>query len=80
MPDAIAQAAEALAESARCHKRASAFHRREARRCREQIERLRARCAEIGIKLEIGGEPEGGDHGRERSGYQHIDVAPSPAR
>lgn len=48
---AVAQAARALLDSARSHKRAVSYHRNELRRTMEEYEALKARCATLGIKL-----------------------------
>ena len=59
---AVAQAAGALREAARGHKRASTQHRRAAARLMGELDRLRTACAELGITLESG-DHQGGGHG-----------------
>lgn len=56
---ALDQAAEALQESARTHKRAEFQHRKQARELMRQLDRLRAECAARGIQLHIDTEPGG---------------------
>ena len=58
---AVAQAAGALRESARQHKRASANHRRAAQKDMEALRRLKMACDKAGIELSV--EPEEGNHG-----------------
>lgn len=49
--EVLAQAAATIREAARVHKRAEAQHRRHARELMQQLDRLRAICAEHDITL-----------------------------
>ena len=61
---ALSSAAQTLRASAREHKRASAAHRNQAKRCMQELEKLRIFCEQNGITLEIQTQTGGGkDHG-----------------
>jgi hypothetical protein len=45
--------ADALFQAAREHKRAARFHRRSAQEAMQELDRLRAECARLGIRLVI---------------------------
>lgn len=67
---AVAQeAAGALHESARQHKKASAFHRRAAQKDMEALDKLRKACEALGLKLSVG--TEGGSHGQHDGSTPH---------
>ncbi len=61
---AVAQAAGALQESAKTHKRAAGMHRKSARKCMDALRQLRETCAALGIRLVVAEHP-GGEHGQE---------------
>lgn len=61
---AAAQAARALREMAKQHKRSQAFHRRGAQQCMKALSELEATFAALGIKLVIEGEDPRRDHGQ----------------
>lgn len=64
---ALAEAAAALHRAARMHKHSEFEHRRQAKALNQQLERLEAECARLGIKLVIQGRD-----GRRRHGHpQH---------
>lgn len=50
---AVAQAARALLDSAKSHKRAVGYHRKELRRTMQDLAALQARCAAAGIRLQV---------------------------
>ncbi|MEQ8834271.1 MAG: hypothetical protein RIB67_07475 [Miltoncostaeaceae bacterium] len=58
----LAQAAQALSQSVRTHKRAVAHHRREGRRSARALEDLRAELARRGVALVIDGAEETHGH------------------
>ena len=53
---AAANAARALKEAAKGHKRAQAFHRRGAQQCMKALADLKRDCAALGIQLIVEGE------------------------
>jgi len=59
---ALSDAAQALHESARTHKRAEFQHRKQARDLMRRLDVLQRVCAEHGITLETSTAPEGKGH------------------
>jgi hypothetical protein len=55
--DVFAQAAAALRDSARQHKRSESHHRRQARALQQRLDALRRICEENGIELHIDTAP-----------------------
>lgn len=56
--EVVAQAATALRDSARMHKRSESHHRRQARTLQRRLDALRAFCDEHGIELHIDTAPK----------------------